>query len=139
MATVTTDTVRDFKDLDLSFIVHPVKKDINKHFGVKAVINSIKNLVLTNHYEKPFQPEIGSNVRKLLFENLDPITAIALQREIYQVIKNYEPRAISDNKDDIQVIVKPDYDRNAFSVEIYFRVINQTQPITVTFFLERIR
>ena len=139
MATATTDTVRDFKDLDLSFNIHPVKKDINKHVGVKAVINSIKNLVLTNHYEKPFQPEIGSNVRKLLFENLDPITAIALQREIYQVIKNYEPRAISNNQDDIQVIVKPDYDRNAFSVEIYFRVINQSLPITVTFFLERTR
>jgi phage baseplate assembly protein W len=139
MATVTTDTVRDFRDLDLSFIVHPVKKDINKHVGVKAVINSIKNLVLTNHYEKPFQPEIGSNVRKLLFENLDSVTAIVIQREIYQVIKNYEPRAISDNQDDIQVIVKPDYDRNAFSVEIFFKVINQTQPITITFFLERIR
>jgi phage baseplate assembly protein W len=139
MATVTTDVVRDFKDLDLSFNIHPVKKDINKHVGVKAVINSIKNLVLTNHYEKPFQPEIGSNVRKLLFENLDPITAIALQREIYQVIKNYEPRAISDNRDDIQVIVKPDYDRNAFSVDINFKVVNQSNPITVTFFLERIR
>jgi len=139
MATSTTDTVRDFKDLDLSFNIHPVKKDINKHVGVKAVINSIKNLVLTNHYEKPFQPEIGSNVRKLLFENLDPITAIAMQREIYQVIKNYEPRAISDNQDDIQVVVKPDYDRNAFSVQIYFKIVNQTQPITVTFFLERIR
>ena len=120
MATVTTDTVRDFRDLDLSFNIHPVKKDINKHVGVKAVINSIKNLVLTNHYEKPFQPEIGSNVRKLLFEHLDPITAIALQREIYQVIKNYEPRAISNSEEDIQVIVKPDYDKNAFSVEIYF-------------------
>jgi phage baseplate assembly protein W len=139
MATVTTDVVRDFKDLDLSFNIHPVKKDINKHVGVKAVINSIKNLVLTNHYEKPFQPEIGSNVRKLLFEHLDPITAIALQREIYQVIKNYEPRAISNSEEDIQVIVKPDYDKNAFSVEIYFKVINQSLPITVTFFLERIR
>ena len=139
MATVTTDVVRDFKDLDLSFNIHPVKKDINKHVGVKAVINSIKNLVLTNHYEKPFQPEIGSNVRKLLFEHLDPITAIALQREIYQVIKNYEPRAISNSEEDIQVIVKPDYDKNAFSVEIYFKVINQSLPITITFFLERNR
>jgi len=139
MATITTDVVRDFKDLDLSFIVHPVKKDINKHVGVKAVINSIKNLVLTNHYEKPFQPEIGSNVRKLLFEHLDPITAIALQREIYQVIKNYEPRAISNSEEDIQVIVKPDYDKNAFSVEVYFKVINQSLPITITFFLERNR
>jgi phage baseplate assembly protein W len=139
MATVTTDVVRDFKDLDLSFNIHPVKKDINKHVGVKAVINSIKNLILTNQYEKPFQPEIGSNVRKLLFENLDPITASALQREIYQIIKNYEPRAISNSKDDIQVIVIPDYDKNAFSVDINFKVVNQSLPITVTFFLERIR
>ena len=139
MATVTTDVVRDFKDLDLSFNIHPVKKDVNKHVGVKAVINSIKNLILTNQYEKPFQPEIGSNVRKLLFENLDPITASALQREIYQIIKNYEPRAISNSKDDIQVIVIPDYDKNAFSVDINFKVVNQSLPITVTFFLERIR
>jgi phage baseplate assembly protein W len=134
MATVTTDTVRDFKDLDLSFNIHPVKKDINKHVGVKAVINSIKNLVLTGHYEKPFQPEIGSNVRKLLFENLDPLTAIALQREISEVIKNFEPRA---NVTKIAVI--SDYDNNGFSVELEFFVINQTNPITITFFLERTR
>ena len=134
MATVTTDTVRDFKDLDLSFNIHPVKKDINKHVGVKAVINSIKNLVLTGHYEKPFQPEIGSNVRKLLFENLDPLTAIALQREISEVIKNFEPRA---NVTKIAVI--SDYDNNGFSVELEFFVINQTNPITITFFLERNR
>jgi phage baseplate assembly protein W len=134
MATVTTDTVRDFKDLDLSFIPHPVKKDINKHVGVKAVINSIKNLVLTNHYEKPFQPEIGSNVRKLLFENIDELTSIALQREISQVIANYEPRASVS-----KVYVFADYDNNGFNVEVEFSIINQPDPITITFFLERIR
>jgi phage baseplate assembly protein W len=134
MATVTTDTVRDFRDLDLSFNIHPVKKDINKHVGVKAVINSIKNLVLTNHYEKPFQPEIGSNVRKLLFENLDSLTAIALQREISEVIKNFEPRASVT-----KISVIAEYDKNGFSVELEFFVINQTNPITITFFLERIR
>jgi len=134
MATVTTDTVRDFKDLDLSFIPHPVKKDINKHVGVKAVINSIKNLVLTNHYEKPFQPEIGSNVRKLLFENIDELTSIALQREISQVIANYEPRASVS-----KVYVFADYDNNGFNVEVEFSIINQSDPITITFFLERIR
>jgi len=134
MATVTTDTVRDFKDLDLSFNIHPVKKDINKHVGVKAVINSIKNLVLTNHYEKPFQPEIGSNVRKLLFENIDELTSIALQREIAQVIANYEPRASVS-----KVYVFADYDNNGFNVEVEFSVINQSNPITITFFLERIR
>jgi len=134
MATVTTDVVRDYKDLDLSFNIHPVKKDINKHVGVKAVINSIKNLVLTNHYEKPFQPEIGSNVRKLLFENIDELTSIALQREITQVIANYEPRAIVS-----KVYVFADYENNGFNVEVEFSVINQSNPITITFFLERIR
>jgi phage baseplate assembly protein W len=134
MATATTDTVRDFRDLDLSFNIHPVKKDINKHVGVKAVINSIKNLVLTNHYEKPFQPEIGSNVRKLLFENIDELTSIALQREIAQVIANYEPRASVS-----KVYVFADYENNGFSVEVEFSVINQSDPITITFFLERIR
>jgi phage baseplate assembly protein W len=134
MATVTTDTVRDFRDLDLSFNIHPVRKDINKHVGVKAVINSIKNLVLTNHYEKPFQPEIGSNVRKLLFENIDELTSIALQREIAQVIANYEPRASVS-----KVYVFADYENNGFSVEVEFSVINQSDPITITFFLERIR
>ena len=111
-----------------------VKKDINKHVGVKAVVNSIKNLVLTNHYEKPFQPEIGSNVRKLLFENLDSLTAIALQREISEVIKNFEPRASVT-----KISVIAEYDKNGFSVELEFFVINQTNPITITFFLERIR
>jgi phage baseplate assembly protein W len=134
MATITTDTVRDFRDLDLSFNIHPVKKDINKHVGVKAVINSIKNLVLTNHYEKPFQPEIGSNVRKLLFENIDELTSIALQREIAQVIANYEPRASVS-----KVYVFADFDNNGFNVEVEFSVINQSDPITITFFLERIR
>ena len=66
MATVTTTIVRDFKDLDLNFTIHPVKKDINKNIGTMAIVNSIKNLILTNHYEKPFHPEIGSNVRRLL-------------------------------------------------------------------------
>ena len=134
MATVTTDTVRDFRDLDLSFNIHPVKKDINKHVGVNAVINSIKNLVLTNHYEKPFQPEIGSNVRKLLFEPLDDLTAIALQREIPQVIKNFEPRA-SVTKTTVFV----DYNNNGFSIDLEFFVVNLTNPITITFFLERNR
>ena len=79
MATVTTTIVRDFKDLDLNFTIHPVKKDINKNIGTMAIVNSIKNLILTNHYEKPFHPEIGSNVRRLLFDNLDTVTASAIE------------------------------------------------------------
>jgi phage baseplate assembly protein W len=75
MATTTTQIVRQYSDLDLNFTIHPVKKDINRNIGEMAVINSVKNLILTNHYERPFQPDICSNVRRLLCENLDNITA----------------------------------------------------------------
>lgn len=134
MATVTTDIVRDFKDLDLNFIIHPVKKDINKNTGSMAVVNSIKNLILTNYYEKPFQPEFGSNVRGLLFENLDSITATTIKSEIKRIIQNYEPRATVEN-----INVTADYDKNGFKVYLEFSIVNQTTPITINFFLERIR
>jgi phage baseplate assembly protein W len=134
MATVVIDITREFKDLDLNFTIHPVKNDINKNVGSLAVVNSIKNLILTNYYEKPFRPEIGSNVRRLLFENLDTITASTLESEIRRVIGNYEPRAEVKT-----VIVQPDFDNNGFSVYLEFFIVNQTSPISITFFLERIR
>ena len=92
MATATTNIVAAYSDLDLNFTIHPVKKDINRYTNEAAVVNSIKNLILTNHYERPFQPDIGSNVRRILFENMDTITATTLQNEIAQTIRNYEPR-----------------------------------------------
>ena len=134
MAIVTTDIVRDFKDLDLNFTIHPVKKDINKNTGPMAVVNSIKNLILTNYYEKPCQPEFGSSVRGLLFENLDSITATTIKGEIERTIQNYEPRATVEN-----INVTADYDKNGFKVYLEFSIVNQTTPITINFFLERIR
>ena len=134
MATVTTTIVRDFKDLDLNFTIHPVKKDINKNIGTMAIVNSIKNLILTNHYEKPFHPELGSNVRRLLFDNLDTVTAAAVESEIRTTITNFEPRVNITN-----IQVTPDTDNNGFKVYLEFTVINLTQPVTINFFLERIR
>jgi phage baseplate assembly protein W len=135
MATVTvTNIVRDFKDLDLNFTIHPVRKDINKNVGEIAIINSIKNLVLTNHYEKPFNPNFGSNLRRLLFENTDGITASLIEREISQVIFNYEPRAKVR-----RVYVTPNTEETGFNVELEFFIINRTEPVTINFFLERIR
>jgi phage baseplate assembly protein W len=90
--------------------------------------------VLTNHYERPFQPDIGSNIRRLLFENMDTITASSIETEIEQTILNYEPRARVSR---INAIA--DFDRNGFNVEMEFFVINRTDPITINFFLERIR
>ena len=134
MATVISSTSRQYKDLDLNFLIHPVRKDINKHKDEMAVINSIKNLMMTNHYERPFQPDLGSNVRRLLFENLDKITAISMEREIRQVVENYEPRAQIKTLD-----ILPDTDKNGFSVRMEFYIMNMTDPVTINFFLERVR
>jgi phage baseplate assembly protein W len=134
MATVTTQVSREYRDLDLNFTIHPIKKDINLLKGEMAVINSLKNLILTGHYERPFQPDLGSNVRKLLFENLDIITASALEREIQQVIRNYEPRV-----NVISMLVKPNFENNSFSVTIQFSTINRSEPVSITFQLERLR
>ena len=134
MATVKIDSVRTFKDLDLNFNIHPVKKDINTHSNEYAIINSIKNLVLTNHYERPFQPTIGSNIRQLLFDNLDAVTAASIQREIEETINNFEPRAGISN---VNVVSAPD--ENGYKVELEFFVLNNTSPVTINFFLERIR
>jgi phage baseplate assembly protein W len=134
MATVTTNILTAFSDLDLNFTIHPVKKDINRHTNEVAVVNSIKNLILTNHYERPFQPDIGSNVRRMLFENMDTITATVLENEIAQTIKNYESRVNISTLN-----VSPDYENNGFNVYMEFYVVNRTTPITINFFLERIR
>lgn len=134
MANITTNIARQFKDLDLNFTVHPLRKDINKNLDQTAVINALKNLILTNHYEKPFNPDYGSNVRKLLFETVDIITASAIEREITEVISIYEPRV-----NIIAISVIPDIDNNAFSVKLEFFIVNQTNPISVSFLLERTR
>lgn len=134
MATVTIQAERTFRDLDLNFTIHPVKKDINTHKNEFAVINSIKNLVLTNHYERPFQPEIGSNIRRLLFENVDSVVAAQIEREITEVIGNFEPRAQVS-----QVVVIPSPDENTYKVILEFFIINSAAPITINFLLERIR
>lgn len=134
MATSVISPSREYSDLDLNFIIHPVRKDINKNVGVQAVINSVKNLLLTGHYERPFHPEIGSNVRKMLFEPMDAIIAVNLQKEIEETLNNYEPRIRIR-----QIIVTPNFDSNGFEVYLEFNILNRTEPITINFLLSRVR
>jgi phage baseplate assembly protein W len=134
MATIQANTVRQYKDLDLRFTAHPVRKDVTKHVDEMAVINSLKNLILTNHYERPFQPEIGSNIQRLLFENMDNITASAIQREIFQTINNYEPRVVVES-----IQVSPNFDNNSYNIGMQFYIVNRTEPISIQFFLKRTR
>jgi phage baseplate assembly protein W len=134
MATVDINSTRSFKDLDLNFTIHPIRKDINTHKNEYAIINSVKNLVLTNHYERPFQPEIGSNIRRLLFENVDTVTAAQIEREITETVENFESRVQVS-----KVTAAADPDNNGYKVTLEFFVINNANPITINFFLERIR
>jgi phage baseplate assembly protein W len=134
MATVTIDSTRTFKDLDLSFTIHPVRKDINTHVNEYAIINSVKNLVLTNFYERPFRPNIGSNIRSLLFDLISPLTANQIERAIQETITNYEPRV------NIRTVTAvPSQDENGYNVTLEFFIVNLTTPITINFFLQRIR
>lgn len=126
--------IRTFKDLDLNFNIHPVKKDINKNLNENAISNSIKNLILTNFYERPFHPTIGSNVRRLLFDNVDFLTASSLEREIKDCITNHEPRVQIYSVD-----VQPDEDNNRYQISVQFFIVNTTLPITINFYLERVR
>ncbi|MAG28357.1 hypothetical protein CMI47_22760 [Candidatus Pacearchaeota archaeon] len=126
---------RQYTDLDLFFGKKSVSKDINKVTDIQAVKRSIRNLVLTNHYEKPFHPEIGSGVRDMLFEPMTPLTSHVLTRKIEDVIENFEPRARL-----ISVTAFPNLDRNEYECTISFYVVNTpTELVDLTVFLERLR
>ena len=107
-------------ELDLNFNIHPTTKDINKFKNENAVINAVKNLVLTNHYDRPFQPDIGSNLKRLLFEQVDNVTAALIERDIETTITNFEPRV--DLKD---VVASGSPDENGYNVQITFFLIKQ--------------
>ena len=134
MASIKINSERAFRDLDLKFTAHPIRKDVTKHINEYAIINSIKNLILTNHYERPFQPELGSNIRRLLFENVDVIIAARIEREVVETIENFEPRVQVS-----KVTAIPAPDENSYQIELEFFIVNRPNPVTITFFLERIR
>lgn len=125
---------KQYADLDLSLIPHPNKKDIIPMTDIDAVRNSIKNLVLTSRYERPFQPELGSGVSGLLFENSSPDTIFLLKEYVREVVSNYEPRV-----SDLRVLVEDDSDNNAYYITIAFNVISVDTETDVQLYLERIR
>ena len=125
---------RTYVDLDLDFTRPPVTNDVVKITDVDAVKRSVKNLINTQFYERPFHPELGCGVRDMLFENYTPMTGIFMRRKIEEVLRNYEPRA---NLSSIQV--NEQMDRNAIDVVVNFYVLNLPNPVSVTTTLQRIR
>ena len=124
-----------YTDLPINFKgVHPNLKDIIALKDIDAVKQSVKNLILTNHGERPFQPEIGSNITRLLFEPADTFTASAISREVKAVLKRFEPRVTN-----ITVQVFDNSDRNAYSITIGFTVVFSDEAQEVNFYLQRLR
>ena len=128
-------STRVYSDLDLFFGKKSSNSDIQTVTDIQAVKRSIRNLILLNHYEKPFHPEIASGVRDMLFELMTPVTAQILARKIEDVINNYEPRARL-----VGVTAIPNLDRNMYEVSIEFYVVNQpTELVDLSIMLERLR
>lgn len=130
-----TRVARTFKDLNLNFTINPFTKDIVKRTNEDAIKNSIINLIRTKKYERPFHPEISSDVESFLFENYSPILRMTLKRSIEDVIKNFEPRANL-----LDVVINPDQiDNNTVDITITFAILNSTQPVTVSISMSRAR
>jgi phage baseplate assembly protein W len=125
---------RIFSDLDLNFTAHPVTKDISRRYDENAVKTSLKNLILTRNFERPFHSEIGSPINALLFEPPSPMLNITLQRAIIDVVNNFEPRV---DLLDVNVLSSPD--ENSLYVTITFKIVNTQQPLTLDLTLERTR
>ena len=125
---------RVWTDLDLDFTKHPITDDISKKRGVEAIKRSVRNLLLTNKYERPFNPDLGSGIMGLMFELVSPTTANVLELAIKEVLENYEPRIIIDN-----IRIQGDIDRNGYHITLEFTPINTLQPVTIELFLERLR
>jgi|TARA_B100000902_G_scaffold39707_1_gene47247 hypothetical protein len=130
----STRNSRTFRDIDLDFARNTVTNDVTVVENIIAIKRAVKNLVQTNFYERPFQPELGCGVRELLFEQFTPMTKVFLQRKIEEVLVNYEQRIKLQN-----VTVDDDQDGNRLVVDIYFYVIGVPGPQQVQTFLQRVR
>lgn len=131
---IVTSRQPDYSDLDLDFLPHPTTGDVLVKTGADAIKRSVRNLILTNFYEKPFRPGIGSGALKLLFENVNPLTTTFLKNAIIEVIRNYEPRV-----EIYDVFVEFDVDNNGYNAKLQYVILNRNEPVTTTIFLERIR
>ena len=125
---------KTYSDLNLNFTKNPATNDVARLTDIEAVKRAVRNLILTNQFERPFHPEIGSSIRDLLFETITPLNAVLLEDRIREVIINFENRAQLTN-----VNVIDDADRNGYRVIINFQVLNSVDNVSITEFLQRLR
>ena len=114
---------KSFKDVSMSFKFNPLSGDLITLKNENAIARAVRNIVLTTPGEKFFDPDFGSSVSEILFENVDDITAISIQDEIKNCLANYEPRV-----ELIDVNVEPNFDENQFDVTISYRIVGIDIP-----------
>ena len=124
-----------FKDLSVTLKKHPVTDDLVVVKDKAAIVQAIRNLLLTQKGERPFQPDLGSNIYRILFEPLDFVSGALIKQAIFDTLKRYEPRIRVDT-----VIVNPDFDNSGYEVELSYTIVGRDdQPVNVDFFLESTR
>jgi phage baseplate assembly protein W len=123
-----------YSDFYTNFNVHPQNKRLAKYTNEESVKRSIRNLILTEKYDRMFQPEIGCRIKSLLFENMSDIISMEIKKSIQETVDTYEPRARI-----IDIIVQANESRHAYDIYIYFEVINSVNPILLNLTLYRAR
>lgn len=128
------NNTRTFSDIDMAFLPNPVSKDISKKYDENAIKQSLKNIILTRNFERPFRSDVGSQISALLFEPLTPMLSSLIKKTIENTVSAYEPRV---NLLDVSVLLSPD--NSGVYVTIVFTIVNTSTPISVDLFLERTR
>jgi len=123
-----------FSDLNLAFIPHPITGAVTRKTNREAVKQSVKSLILTDFYERPFKPDIGCSIRYYLFELFTPAIKQSMENAIKEVITNYEPRA-----EILEVLVEDHPDLNALTASLAFMIKNDPNPVVLDVILERVR
>ncbi len=123
-----------YSDLFTNFDQHPITDDVAVKTNEEAIKQSIRNLIQTNKGERLYQPNIGGDIKRLLFENNTPQTLILMREVIGEAIKTYEPRA-----NVIDLVISPNEEQNAIAVSITFNVINRQEPVSLNVILDRVR
>ena len=136
-ATVTNNSKRSnriYKDLNMSFTKNPATKDVARLFDVQAIKRAVKNIILTNKYERPFNPDFGCNLRGFLFENITEPLLVIIKDRVAMAIEKYEPRVSVED-----VVVKNDIVKNGINIQVSFLINGVEAPVTVSTFLQRVR
>lgn len=131
---LNTKKLTVYADFRKDLMANPLTGDIVSRLNEDAVKEALKNLILTDKGERLFQPYIGSDVRKSLFDNMTPATVKMIEQNVRATINNFEPRV---NLIDVEVIADPDNYKVQINISFYVR--NVQEPVTVSIFLERVR